>query len=415
MNPRINIRLTVGMAAIFSAALVACCPCEASSEQSDETAVQVSALPDYSFPYNNGLYATITGYLKLKHVGVPGETTLHLSVNGFRQPMTVHSVLQDHEAPLVVVIPGINGKADSDFTKLWPSWYANAGYNVLYFDSTFRPELVGVVGKGVSGNVWSEAESVRDIISAYLNLETVRARVTKIGLVGQSYGGVIALILGQMAKEGQLPFPIDAIQAYSPPIDLQKTADLFDRWYNQNRWCFTLVQLMKEVGQHKPVEGGTGVPLSNREMKAAIVAAFHLELIPVVMANDGYYGLNQLPHGDQFDDQSVRFDGADTYGFTKYAYGMAFPYWRPILGPGRIEELIAATNLNEILKHQPPCSETILASDDPFNLPEDLSELEAHAAELPLTILPNGGHLGYVGESWTRSKLLRIFDCGTRR
>src|SRR5689334_23127591 len=137
MNRRINIRLTVGIAAIFSAALFVGCSCQASSDQSDENAVQVSVLPDYSFPYNNGLYATIAGVLKLKHVGVPGETTLHLSVNGFRQPMAVHAVLQDHEAPLVVVIPGINGKAVSDFTKLWPSWYAQAGYNVLYFDSTF--------------------------------------------------------------------------------------------------------------------------------------------------------------------------------------------------------------------------------------------------------------------------------------
>ena len=87
---------------------------------------------------------------------------------------------------------------------------------------------------------------------------------------------------------------------------------------------------------------------------------------------------------------------------------MAFPYWRTRLGPGRIEALIAATNRNEILKHQPPRSEAIIAHNDPFNLPEDVGELDSHAAELPLTILPHGVHLGYVGEEWTRAKLLRI-------
>jgi hypothetical protein len=175
------------------------------------------------------------------------------------------------------------------------------------------------------------------------------------------------------------------------------------------------VQLASEVGKHKPSEGSCFVPFSNREMKAAIVAAFHLELIPVITANDDYYRLGQLPHGNQFEEQSLRLDYADTYGFTKYAYGIAYPYWRPILGPGRMEELFAATNLNEILTHQPSCSQTILSHDDPFNLPEDVSELESHAAQLPLTILPHGGHLGYVGEDWTRSKLLRIFDCATSR
>ena len=156
---------------------------------------------------------------------------------------------------------------------------------------------------------------------------------------------------------------------------------------------------------------GCNAPLSDSIMKAAIIASFHEGLIPVVMANDNYYHLGQLPKGEVFNDEYVKQEQADTYGFTKYAYEMAFPYWRGQLGPGRIEELIASTNLNEILMHQPSCSETIIARDDPFNRPLDMDYLAARVRDLPLTILPRGGHLGYVGEDWTRSKLLRIFDC----
>ena len=403
------------VSALLLAAMATQCPASTEDRPAEEAFVHVSASPSYSFPYDNGIYATITGYLKVKHVTVPGDSTIQLNVHGFRKPMTVHAVLQDREAPLVVVIPGISGKADSDFTKLWPSWYSSAGYNVLYFDSLFRPEMVSVVGRGVSGNVWSEAEAVRDIIDAYLKLETVRPKVSRIGIVGQSYGGVIALVLGQMSKEGHVPFKIDAIQAYSPPIHMRNTIDLFDKWFNDHRWDYTLAQLQSEVAEHKPVEGASAVPLSDGIMKAAISAEFHLQLVAVVIANDDQYALGQLRHGNQFDDKYVRQDAADAFGFTKFAYSMAVPYWHRQLGPGRIEELIAVTNLNEILKHQPLCSEAIIAHDDPFNSPEDVSGLDSHAAELPLTILPHGGHLGYVGEEWTRAKLLQIFDCAATR
>lgn len=375
--------------------------------------VNVSVLPEYHYCYDNGLYATLAAFLKIKkQVYVSGEQVFHLNVKNFHAPMPVYAVLQDHEAPLVVLVPGMNAKAaTSSYTRIWPSWFAAAGFHVLYFNSTFRPEMLGVIGRGVSGNVWSEAEAVRDIIDAFLKLETVGQKVTKIGLVGQSYGSTIALIMGQMAKEGRMPFKIDAIQAYSPPVDVERTWDLFDKWYNENRWCYTLVQLKAEVAKHKPVACGSPSPLSDKVMKAAISAVFHMELIPVVITNDTIYSLGQLEHGNNmFDNQSVLIDSADRFGFTRFVYSMTIPFWEKILGPGKMEQLMAAANLNEILKHQPPGSEAIIALDDPFNYAEDMHELESHATELPLTVLPHGGHLGYIEEEWTRSKLLHMFD-----
>jgi predicted alpha/beta-fold hydrolase len=419
MKKRINIVHASRALALVSALSVALMTSStlASTDQAAEAPVNVSALPEYHYCYDNGLYATLAAFLRNKKpVCVSGEQVFLLNVNHFRVPMLVHAVLQDHEAPLVVLIPGMNATATkTSYTRLWSSWLSDAGFNVLYFDSTFRPEMVSVMGRGVSGNVWSDAEAVRDIIDAFLKSERVGQKVTKIGLVGQSYGSTIALILGQMATEGRIPFKIDAIQAYSPPVDVERSWDLFDKWFNDYRWCFTLVELQAEVAKHKPVACGSPSPLPDRVMKAAISAVFHMELIPVVITNDGFYHLGQLEHGNMFDDKSVRFDSADQFGFTRFAYSMTVPYWEAILGPGKMHELMAAANLNEILKHQPSCSETIIAHDDPFNYPEDLRELESHAAELPITILPHGGHMGYIDEEWTRAKLLHIFDCAKAR
>src|SRR5689334_4835126 len=130
MTNSINITKTAvalaWLSAVFSIAMTT--PSLASTEQPDQSAVNVSVLPEYTYCYDNGLYATLAGYLKIKHVCVSRETVFHLNVNNFRAPMPVHAVIQDHEAPLVVLVPGISGQASSDYTKLWPSWYADAGF-----------------------------------------------------------------------------------------------------------------------------------------------------------------------------------------------------------------------------------------------------------------------------------------------
>src|SRR5476651_1062961 len=100
------------------------------------------ALPPYTFRCGNGLSATLNGYLNVKGVQIPEQQTRLLTVPGLAQPLPIHVVMQDHPAPLVVVLLGISGEAQSDFSKLWPSWFAQAGYNVLTYDSSFRPEFI---------------------------------------------------------------------------------------------------------------------------------------------------------------------------------------------------------------------------------------------------------------------------------
>src|SRR5579862_1791321 len=48
-----------------------------------------------------GLTETIDGYLKVKKVCLPCQTTCQLTVPGFCRPVTIYKVVQDHPAPLV--------------------------------------------------------------------------------------------------------------------------------------------------------------------------------------------------------------------------------------------------------------------------------------------------------------------------
>jgi len=302
----------------------------------------------------------------------------------------------------------LNGHTGTDFSKLWASWYADSGYHVLTFDSTFRAQFVNTSGHGVTGNLWAETECVAKIIDAFLKEKDLRGKVTKVGVVGMSYGGAQALILGRMAKEGKLPFELAGIQAYSPPLRMEWTAALLDRWYEQERSKFTLTELQNKFASHKPSKDGR-VPFSDSEMKAAISATFREGLADLIVRNDEYYDLKILPRGDMFDDSFVRREHAEKWGYSKFAFDMALPYWEARMGRSAIDALIHDTQLEELLKFQPTYSEAIIAADDPFNAPDEIQKLSSSGPS-QLTILPRGGHLGYVGHPWTKAKLLSLFD-----
>jgi predicted alpha/beta-fold hydrolase len=370
-----------------------------------------TALPPYSFACENGLYATMYGYLSIKKVSVAAQRLEYLTVPGFSRSVPIHVVMQDHPAPLVVVLLGISGQASSDFSKLWPCWLSRAGCNVLTFDSTFRPEFLDIAGTGVgvSGNIWAESAKVRDIINAFLASYSERMQPTKLGLVGMSYGGIQALILGQMASEGKLPFKVDAIQAYSPPIDMRQTAVILDDWYNEYRWKYTLIEMYTTVAGHRPHCSPGCTPLPNDLMHAAIATSFQIGLTEALIANNRRFCLHL------FSSDPVQRDGeAAQWGFTRYMYELALPWWRQRMSSNQIDDLIEATRLSTLLRHQLPCTEAILSSDDPFNSPEDFAEVHDRAKELPLTILPRGGHLGYISDPWTHAKLLSMFDCAEK-
>jgi pimeloyl-ACP methyl ester carboxylesterase len=237
----------------------------------------------------------------------------------------------------------------------------------------------------------------------------MKGNVTQIGIVGMSYGGLEALVLGQMAKENRLPFQIDAVQAYSPPIRLEHTGELIDQWYGEDRWNYTLVELADTFTKHKPVSADSPVPFSDGLMRAGISALFHLGLAEVVIKNDSEFRMHLLPAGNQFDDQYVKQDYAEAWGYAKFMTDMAYPYWQRKLKLNDIKEMNDPIDLCNLVQKQPAHSEAILSEDDPFNTPEDLADLKQCAANARLVLLPCGGHLGFVSDPWTRAKLLSIF------
>lgn len=192
---------------------------------------------------------------------------------------------------------------------------------MLTFNSTLNADFVSVSGRGVSGNMANEAECARDIISAFLKSPQSQGKVEKVGVVGISFGGVEALLLGTMVADGKVDFKIDTIKAFSAPVDVMRSAERIDLWWKQDRHKHTLAEIYLAVGKHKPVPAGARIPLSDEMMRAGISASFRCSFAEIVERNDRVYQLHVLPRTE---DQETRNEYAATYGFTPFLYHFTY-------------------------------------------------------------------------------------------
>lgn len=361
--------------------------------------------PPYDFPYRNGLYGTVTGTLVLDRMKfeVPGLRQMKLTVPGMQKQLSIHCVIQNTRAPLVLSLQGIEGRADTNSAKIWMKWFSEAGFHVIAFDSTFSPPFIAASRHGVSGNMRMEASIAIEAVNVFMHLPELEGKVSQVGVVGMSYGAIQSLTIGRLAKEGKVPFKIAGIQAYSPPVNMATTGGIIDKWYSEDRWNYKLSEMAAEFLKHKPVERDEEIPFSDSLLRAVIAALFRMSLAETIDRNDTVYRLRLLP-------EENRTDYAETWGFAKFMEKMVIPYWTPKLRLSDPMELITSLQLEALMRDQPTETEVIEAADDPFNDPHELAAVRQLRFPCRLTVLPCGGHLGYIYHPWIRANLLKLFE-----
>jgi len=134
-----------------------------------------------------------------------------------------------------------------------------------------------------------------------------------------------------------------------------------------------------------------------------------MDLTYVVNTNDALYKMRLLPKAGLFDDQ-YRKDVAQTWSFERFVREMAYPYWKKKGLVHSLDELWSYGDLAHLLKGNPANVHVVLAADDPLNDPAQLVELRKHVKPDRLTVLPRGGHMGYVGTKWAKARVQRLFE-----
>ena len=402
--------LMILCAAVLSSAVLG-----AGKEKGDEGDDEVQAkpetgpdgLPVFRHPYTDGLYSTVTA---MNMFYVPEDDLRRLKksklkVPGFKRDVPVHSVMQDYQAPLVVVLLGVDGKVSGPFGGLFPYWYSEAGYHVLTFDSSFSPPYTEISAQGVVGNFEAEADQAAQIIATFLKTPEAK-NVTQVGVVGISFGGTEALHMAAKAKEGKLPFELSGCLALCPPLRMKTAATVVDRFFADDRWDTTMVELAKKFGPHAPVAEGQAIPFSPSEMRAAIGFVFRDGLTEVVERNDRVYRLKILPSEESGENRKVY---AEATSFTRFMEEYTFPYWQKKGALKSADDLWNSCDVTRLLPKLPAWAEVIVASNDPFISEQDLADAKAADKNRNLTVVPRGGHLGFISADWTLVKALRIF------
>jgi len=367
-------------------------------------------MPQYRHPYKDGLYSTIVALISFGAPDIEKQKKEKLKVDGFKNTLQIQSIVQPDPAPLVVVLVGLDGKADTPIGRLLPYWLNHAGYNVLSFDSPFRPSYQEVARTGVTGNVAVEAADIAKIIDTYVKQPALKGKFTKIGIVGYSLGATHTVALARMAADGKLPFELSGALAFSPPIVLKETAAILDGWYSNDRFNYTFVEMGKTFMNHEPVKEGEAIPFKADFMRAGISYEIREQFTEIVNNNDRVYRLKLIKDEDPGSGEIVnREEEARAWGFKRFFENMSFPYWKDKAKFKSIDDLWNTADITQLATKLPEYARVVVCENDPLNRPEDLELLKKTIQPKSLVILPTGGHMGYIGSAWCYHTLVKLF------
>jgi predicted alpha/beta-fold hydrolase len=368
-------------------------------EVDSATIVPVPEVPDFDYTIDNGYYATVTALHSFKTPKIENEKEFKLTIDGFKKNIKVRALMQEKAAPLVVIFLGLASKSKDGMARLWQSQLYEAGNSVLVFDSVFRASFSEKSNHGVSGNLEAETRVAEKIIEAFTHHPEIEGKTLTLNVLAASYGGMLALNYAKLAKAGEIKRAPDKVLVLSPPTSLKTSVGLLDRYYDEDTHDASFYKLLKLMGA-EPVANGKKVPFTNTQMRAGIGYVFHDDLKEAIDCAEDVY---QLPLPESVVDKNKRY-------FARYVEQIVFPYWAKQKAVSTIDQLWEFGNLESLLNACGENVHAVIAQDDPLNDPMLLGSIMKNIPKSKLTVLPRGGHLGFIGTRWSRDCVVKYFS-----
>ncbi len=373
----------------------------------------------FEFPIQNGLLATLTAMGleapdpdAAKNNSSGGQASAEVQVlklkkiKGFKRSLKVRVLIRPQTAPLAVLLLGLASNHHSPQAQFWQHELYRAGYHVLLFDSVFSTSFNDCSRHGVPGHLALEATLAANVISAVQARPEFEGRITRVGLLGASYGGLIALHIGKLARDKKIEFIPDRILAFSPPVRTQTAARLLDTYAELDRPKYSLIE-MARLTRSKKWKPGEPLPFSDSLMRAGIGYDFRRDLERTLEHTERLYNV-RLPAEPASVDRRPYQSGRKL--FTRFVELVSYPYWRREAGIASVNELWAAGDLKGLTLATGDNAHVILTRDDPLNEGADLAALQSAVPASRLTVLSGGGHLGYLNTRWARARVARLME-----
>lgn len=357
--------------------------------------VRAESVADCDCCCPSGLYATITAPKSFSEPFLPNERKIKVRPEGFAKEIEARVLWQKNkEAPLAVLMLGLTSRSKDTFSQLWKSYLLDAGCHVLTFDSVFSPDFSKRSMHGASGYLPEEGRVAASVIADFLKSPEAKGRCTKVMLLGTSYGGDIALECAKLSRDGKLPYAVDRVLAFSPPVNLERAAHFLDQCYLVDLHKFGLMDLLPLRDAGPINNAGAKVPFSDDMMRAGIGYIFHGDIKGVASKNYSMYGR----------EIGASAPDSNAVTFRDYVEGVAYPYWKAKGKVSSAGDLWSAGDLSQLMAQTPENCKVVLAQDDPLN---EAGAAQALAGQYGsrVQVLPAGGHLGYCGSNWVKNRV----------
>ncbi len=330
--------------------------------------------------------------------------------------------VQPKPAPLVYISPGlISHRLSSMSVGLAERLYVN-GYSVVSTTSVFHPEFMSTASTAALP-VYPPVDS-HDLLTAMT--ETDRAltekypnRFTKRAMIGLSMGGFMALQIA--ARESQLKTELmtfDRYVAMDMPVDIMHGFKQLDSYVDaplkwpeadrQQRVNNTMHKVSYAVLRKNKLE--QPVIFDGDESKYLIGLAFRLGLRDIIYESQSRNDLGVLQTPVSTWRRQPVYDEILKYSLGDYFERFAVPYYEK---KGiRKDQLAKEVNLKiQGSKLRSQSKVRVIINENDFLLrSEDVSWLRSTFSKSHLTVFPDGGHLGNIGDPRVQQALIKALD-----
>jgi ABC-type transporter lipoprotein component MlaA/pimeloyl-ACP methyl ester carboxylesterase len=330
--------------------------------------------------------------------------------------------VQTEPAPLVYISPGlISHRLSSMSIGLAEQLYQN-GYSVVTTTSVFHPEFMSTASTAALP-VYPPVDSL-DLLVAIT--ETDRAlvkkypdRFTKRAMMGLSMGGFETLqIAVREAQSNSDLMTFDRYIAVDMPVDITHGFKELDKFVNAPlKWPEDGRQERLNNAMHKVSyaimsknQSKQSVMFDGDESKYLVGLSFRFGLRDIIFESQSKNDLGVLQNPISNWNRGPVYDEILKYSLSDYFERFAVPYYKQ-KGISK-DQLLKEVNLKtQGSKLRAQSKVRVIVNKNDFLLrPEDLSWLRSTFPKSRLTIFPEGGHLGNIGDPKVQQAIMNSLD-----
>lgn len=386
-------------------------------------------LASYPFPIQSAELSTIASVapydmkLEVQKVNVelfPARSNVYLLEN--RHQIEINFLKQNHQAPLIFIIPGVGGTGKGTVIKILMEQLYELGYHVVALPNPLSWTFVlGASQRGIAGYLnWD----VLDLYSLMKKTtQTLNLPVSNYNILGYSLGAGLLPELSEI-DEDQKAFLFKKILLINPPVNFDHGVKTLDAYYHLGApWTAEqkdmlmgyLLSFGEKLINNKNLSAAEvlkEIQLTKNQQRYLIGNSYRESLAEIIYTTELLLNQKFLSSNISWGYRSLRFEEAKSFSFTTYLEKIVLPNVQKESVPNlKLNELVEGYNLKKFKnKFQNDKRFYLFHNANDFLLEEgDIAFLEASFLDRAV-IFPLGGHCGNFSFSINKKFLKSILE-----